>query len=1321
MKSLGKKIGLCLLMLSMTAAQTGLAGTGQNVAEAADKELAQKPYMGWSSFSMQVYEPSGNWISADSIKKQSDAMHEKLQSHGYEYINIDAGWNGSMDEYGRPVPSTERYPDGFQDVIDYVHNNGQKIGIYLIPGLSIDAYNQNLEIYGTAGECRMQDIAVQPLKIVDAWNAYSYKIDFSNPCAQKYIDSIADMLGEWGIDFVKFDSVTPGSGINNLSLDARGDVEAWSKALARHDIWFELSWALDHNYVDFWKKYANGWRIQWDVEAYDSNVGLTQWANIARLFPDAAVWWRDAGPGGWNDFDSLNVGNGAMDGLTKDERQTAMTFWAVSAAQLYIGNDMTRLDDYGLQLLTNDEVIAVNQSGRPAHPVSMDTKQQVWYANNGDGTYNVALFNLGSRSAAVEVKWSDIGLEGPASVRDLWSHTELGTFEDGYNAGALEPHASRMFKVTAKEGTSIVNDDDTGLRYTGSWQRNGGKEQVPGSQDMNISITDSSPAPGEGEPGDGGQQGGGAGGEAGADPSDPGTGSGASVTRSVYVNDSNPAIAYSGSWSASTGRSAGDHRADVHYTEQNGDYFQYTFSGTGIELLTEKDPAQGDMLVYLDDAASPDRVSTYTSGDKEAQQIVYSATGLAEGEHTLRVVKDSGQYMLLDALRITAGQLINPQAGSFDKAPGNQADLVVALAAGSDSLLAITNNGVALLPGADYTADGSTVILNKEYLFNQPSGRTELALSFDGGSSELFTVQITGSSTVRYEQINNDDPGITYNGSWSRSTGRNMGDYKDDVQYTEINGDSFEYALSGTGISLYTEVDSSQGDMDIYVDGEFKETVSAYRNGRLAQQNLYSISGLPEGIHTLRAVKKSGRFMLLDMLKVEIPDLVNPVEAVFDKAAAAQADIDVTLLRQPGLFGGIRKGSYTLVEGTDYTLSGSTVTLAKSYLAAQPAGTLTLTFEFSGDYQNDVHYTEHDGDYVEYAFTGSGISLVGPTGPELGDIELYVDGELRQTASAYSANRQILQSIVVITGLEAGSHVLKAEKKSGSLMLADQLRITLPAANEGPGEEPTATPAPSVTPEPAATPEATATPQPGATAQTGGNPAPAATASPAVTGTPTPSPAVAPSSTPGIAEEQHAAYAKGYPDGLFKPDQKINRAEMASLLFAAITPEAGGTAASFSDVSADYWAAAAISAVAEAGFMTGYSDGSFRPGKLITRAEMASLAAVLIPADTADTAAGRGFPDIAGHWAEAAILKAQGAGILSGYSDGSFKPGNPLTRAEAVTVINRLTGRGPLRGMAVTPWRDVPLTHWAYADIMEASVNHAWKPSDGGGEQFSGS
>ncbi|WP_082722528.1 X2-like carbohydrate binding domain-containing protein [Paenibacillus jilunlii] len=1294
---MAKKIGISLLLFMMVAVQAGVAGTARNAAEAADKALAQKPYMGWSSYSMQVYDPAGNWISAESIKKQSDAMHEKLQAHGYEYINIDAGWNGGMDEYGRPLPNTERYPDGFQEVIDYVHNNGQKIGIYLIPGLSIEAYNNDLEIYGTNGECRVRDIAVQPLKIMDYWNSYTYKIDFSNPCAQKYIDSIADLLREWGIDFVKFDSVTPGSGINNLSRDARGDVEAWSKALAKHDIWFELSWALDHNYVDFWKKYANGWRIQWDVESYDSSVGLTQWANIARLFPDAAIWWRDAGPGGWNDFDSLNVGNGAMDGLTKDERKTAMTFWAVSAAQLYLGNDMTRLDDYGLELLTNDEVIAVNQAGHPAHPVSMDTQQQVWFANNGDGTYNVALFNLGSRSAAVDVKWSDIGLAGPASVRDLWSRSELGTFDTGYSGGVLEPHASRMLKVTAKSGTSIVNDDDTNVRYTGAGQRNGGKEQTPGSQDITVKITDSAGAPGDGQPG-------------GELPPNP-------VTRSVYINDNDSGIVYNGTWSSQSGRTAGDYGADVHYTETEGDSFVYTFKGTGIDLLTEKDSSQGDVLVYLDDAASPQTVSTYTPGTKEVQQVVYSATGLADGEHTLKVVKGSGQYMLLDALKISVNQLLNPVTGTFDKAPDKQADVAVTLPAGSDSLLEIKNGGSALVKGSDYTVSGGVVKIKKEYLFNLPSGAAELMFFFDGGASGGLMVNITGSALVRYSMINNDDPAIVYNGSWSRSTGRGMGDYKDDVQYTEKNGDSFEYTFRGTGIQLYTETDTSQGDMDIYVDNQFQQTVSAYHDGRQAQQNLFSITGLPEAFHTLKAVKKSGTFMLLDMLKVEIPDLVSPVEAAFDKAAPA--DIEVKLLRQPELFGGISQGAYKLAEGTDYTLTGDTVTLKAAYLDAQSGGSLQLKFSFNGDYQNDVHFTETDGDYFEYTFSGTGIALLGPKGPDMGNMEIYLDGAPVQTVSAYSDNRQILQNLFSLEKLTDGAHVLKAVKKSGTLMFADQLKFTVSAGGTDPGEQPTPTPTPS--PTPTSTPISTPTPSADSTETPGRvNPGPVATAAPSAAPSASPSATPAPSASPQAEQDavmKHSAYMSGYPDGSFKPDQKITRAEMAALLFKAAAGEKQGAAAAFSDVPAGYWAAEAIAGAVEMGLMTGYPDGSFKPKEQITRAEMASLAAQL---SKSNDVPGGGFTDVAaGHWALSAILQAQGAGILNGYADGTFRPGKALTRAEAVTAVNRALGRGPLFGAKASPWSDVPLTHWAFKDILEASTAHAYKDRAGGGEELS--
>ena len=82
-------------------------------------------------------------------------MHEKLQPYGYKYINVDAGWNGGMDGYGRPIPSADVFPDGIQDVIDYVHNNGQKFGLYVIPGLGQEAYDQDLPIYGTAAQCRI--------------------------------------------------------------------------------------------------------------------------------------------------------------------------------------------------------------------------------------------------------------------------------------------------------------------------------------------------------------------------------------------------------------------------------------------------------------------------------------------------------------------------------------------------------------------------------------------------------------------------------------------------------------------------------------------------------------------------------------------------------------------------------------------------------------------------------------------------------------------------------------------------------------------------------------------------------------------------------------------------------------------------------------------------------------------------------------------------------------------------------------------------------------------------------------------------------------
>lgn len=209
--------------------------------------------------------------------------------------------------------------------------------------------------------------------------------------------------------------------------------------------------------------------------------------------------------------------------------------------------------------------------------------------------------------------------------------------------------------------------------------------------------------------------------------------------------------------------------------------------------------------------------------------------------------------------------------------------------------------------------------------------------------------------------------------------------------------------------------------------------------------------------------------MLLDMLKVEIPNMINPIAASFDKSPSAQQDIEITLLQQPESFIGITNGSYHLVPGTDYTVAGDRVTLNKSYLAAQPVGKLNLSFTIGGDYLNDVHSTTVDGDSFEYTFKGTGIRLITPTGPDQGEVDIYVDGQWIQTVNAYSQSRLTQQEIYSISGLASGLHTLKAVKKSGNLMLTDRLKFTVPTSDGGttnPTEPPTPTPTPTATPTP---------------------------------------------------------------------------------------------------------------------------------------------------------------------------------------------------------------------------------------------------------------
>jgi alpha-galactosidase len=411
----------------------------------------EKPYLGWSTFSEQTI--NGSFLTQANILAQSDALKASgLEEHGFRYINIDSGWQGSFDANGRPIPNPTTFPD-IKSLVDHIHANGQKAGIYWIPGIEQPAVDGNYPILGSS--YHTQDIVVMPLAKGNSFagplpNPYHDKIDFTKPGAQEYINSVVDLFASWGIDFIKLDGVTPGSYVNDLSIDNRPDVKAWSQAIAQSGppIWLTISWQLDQDYLDVWQQYSNARRIDDDVECEGGCGGyLTNWPRIILRECDLVGWENAAGPTlGWNDLDTLDVGNGSADGLSDTEKQTAITIWAMANAPLYLGGDLTQLDAFGKSAFTNDELLAVDQSGHPAiqktggfHPV--------WIADAGDGDYYVALYNFTAFPDRVDVRWSDLGFKNALAVRDLWNHANLGAFPGGFSTMVLG-HGARLLKVT---------------------------------------------------------------------------------------------------------------------------------------------------------------------------------------------------------------------------------------------------------------------------------------------------------------------------------------------------------------------------------------------------------------------------------------------------------------------------------------------------------------------------------------------------------------------------------------------------------------------------------------------------------------------------------------------------------------------------------------------------------------------------------------------------------------------------------------------------------------------------------------------------------
>jgi hypothetical protein len=398
-----------------------------------------------------------------------------LAGHGYVYVNLDDFWqlcdgNGFVvDGFGRWVPDPAKFPNGIKAVADYIHGKGLKFGFYVTPGIPKNAVLRNTPIEGTSFHAA--DIA-NTATLEKNYNCKNmYFIDYSKPGAQAYVDSWARQFASWGVDYLKIDGV----GSSDIP-----DVQAWSTALRKtgRPINYGLSNNLPIADAATWQRLANSWRTQGDVECYcgpgpnGSGFPLTTWARVTTRFTSASSWQQWAGPGGWNDLDSLEIGNGDQIGLTADQRRSAMTLWAMAGAPLLLGSDLTNLTSVDVAMLTNDRLIAVDQDGYAASRIVSSGANQVWRKREDNGDFIVALFNTdASVSSTVSVTWSQVGFTGSATVTDLWSGANVGTVSDSYSA-TLRPGETRLIRARPTSGAVVRYQAENATIATGTVDTN---------------------------------------------------------------------------------------------------------------------------------------------------------------------------------------------------------------------------------------------------------------------------------------------------------------------------------------------------------------------------------------------------------------------------------------------------------------------------------------------------------------------------------------------------------------------------------------------------------------------------------------------------------------------------------------------------------------------------------------------------------------------------------------------------------------------------------------------------------------------------------
>ena len=367
------------------------------ILDAGDNGLAKTPPMGWNSWNH--FEKK---VNDQVIRETADAMVSNgMKAAGYTYVNIDDTWEGARDAQGVLQPN-EKFPD-MKALADYVHSKGLKLGIYSSPG---------------------------PKTCAGYEGSYQHE------------EQDAKTWAAWGIDYLKYDwcsasKIWPKADAATMETVYKKMGDAL-QATGRPIVFSLCQYGL--NKVWEWGAGVGGnlWRTTGDIS--------DNWESLVKIgFEKQPGLEKHAGPGHWNDPDMLEIGNG---GMTSIEYKTHMTLWCMLTAPLLAGNDLRSMDEGTKAILTNEEVIAINQDslGRQGYRISKDGPTEIWVKPLADGSLAVAMFNRANEAASVAAAWTILGLQGKHKVRDLWNKRDEGTVRDSYSTMVMS-HGSALVRI----------------------------------------------------------------------------------------------------------------------------------------------------------------------------------------------------------------------------------------------------------------------------------------------------------------------------------------------------------------------------------------------------------------------------------------------------------------------------------------------------------------------------------------------------------------------------------------------------------------------------------------------------------------------------------------------------------------------------------------------------------------------------------------------------------------------------------------------------------------------------------------------------------